>query len=83
MEESPEEIQRDLDRFQNDAIWLGEHREEFLKKYPEQWVAVYHKELVATARSVKGLVHKLERKGIPPGRVVHDFLTEEEFDLIV
>jgi hypothetical protein len=83
MEESPEEIQQSLERFRADAMWLSQHREELLKKYPERWIAVYKKDVVATAKSPKQLFRKVEQKGIRPGKVVHDYLTEEEFDLIV
>ncbi|MPZ13002.1 MAG: hypothetical protein GEU73_01015 [Chloroflexi bacterium] len=77
-----QEIQQDLERFRRDTEYFDRHRQEFLQQYPEQWVAVYHQQVVGAARDPKRLVKQLERKGIPPGLVFHEYVTDQE-DLLI
>lgn len=35
-----------------DRDWAWDHYGEFVKKYPDQWIAVYHKEIVAHGESI-------------------------------
>jgi hypothetical protein len=83
MEESPEELQQSLDRFRADAMYAEEHREELLRKYPERWIAIYMRKVVATAENPDELFRKVEQKGIRPGKVVHRYMTEKGQPLIV
>ncbi len=73
----------ELERFRDDAIYLDEHREELMKKYPERWVAVYNKQVVADAKDHKKLIEKLKDKGISPGRVYRAYLSSKEELLIL
>ena len=82
-QESPREIQADLDRFTRDMLYFDEHREELLRQHPERWVAVYHQQVVGAAKDLERLIRQLERKGIPPGRVFRDYLTDKETLLIL
>ena len=77
-----QEIQEDLERFGRDAEYFDQHRQEFLQQYPEQWVAVYHQQVVGAAKDPKRLIKQLERKGIPPGRVFREYVTDKE-DLLI
>jgi len=77
-----QQIQDDLDRFGRDAEYFDQHRQEFLQRYPEQWVAVYHQQVVGADEDPKRLVEQLERKGIPPGLVFRDYVTDKE-DLLI
>lgn len=77
-----QEVQQDLERFRKDAEYFDEHRQEFLRQYPEQWVAVYHQQVVGAAADPKRLIKQLERKGIPPGQVFREYVTEKE-DLLI
>ena len=77
-----QEIQKDLERFGRDAEYFDRHRHEFLQQYPEQWVAVYHQQVVGAAEDPKRLVKLLERKGIPPGLVFREYVTDKE-DLLI
>jgi hypothetical protein len=35
------------DRVLDDLDWAGEHHTELLNKYRNEWIAIYHKEVVA------------------------------------
>jgi len=77
------EIQEDMDRYRADAAYFEAHRRALLEEYPEQWVAVYHQEVVGAAKDIKRLVKQLERKGIRPGRTYREYLTDKEELLIL
>jgi hypothetical protein len=75
--------QRELERFRDDALYVDEHRDELLQRYPESWVAVLHRQVVADDRDPKRLLKKLEKKGIAPGRVYRAHLSNKEELLIL
>jgi hypothetical protein len=64
-------------------LFLDKHRDELLQRYPERWVAVYNGEVVGAAKDPKRLIRQLERKGIPPGEVYREYLTDREELLIL
>jgi hypothetical protein len=77
------QAQQELDRFRQDMLFLDGHRDELLRRYPERWVAVYNGEVVGAAKDPKRLIRQLERKGIPPGEVYREYLTDREELLIL
>jgi len=76
------QVQQELERFTEDMLYFDQHRQELLRQYPEQWVAIYHQQVVGTDKSLKRLVRQLERKGIPTGRAFVEYNTEQE-DLLI
>jgi hypothetical protein len=73
---------QEIERFRADALYVEQHRAELLKRFLEHWVAVYNQDVVASAKSPADLVTELERRGIPPGDVVHEYLTQQD-DLLI
>ncbi len=63
-------IQDDLDRFTADALYVQEHRQELLQKYPERRIAVYNQEVIGAAKNLPGLLKQVKRRGIPPARSI-------------
>ena len=76
------QVQEELQRHRQDALYFQQHRQELLTRYPEHWLAIYNQQVVAAAKDHKRLLRQLERKGIPPGRVFREYLTDEE-DLLI
>lgn len=72
------DIQQELERSSKDLEYFAAHRQELLKEHTEQWVAIYNQQVVAAAKDVKRLIKHLEKKGIPPGHVVRQYLTGNE-----
>lgn len=77
------QVQQELERYRRDAFYLEQHREELLRQYPEQWIAIYHQQVVGAANDLRRLIRQLERKGIPPGEVFEEFLTNKDELLIL
>ena len=75
-------VEAELARFQADALYLDQHRQELLAQYPDQWVAIYHQQVVGAAKDPKRLLNQLKRKGIPPGEVHRERLSTKE-DLLI
>jgi hypothetical protein len=48
-----DDIMKVKDRYLEDLDWAGEHHTELLKKYRNEWVAIYNKQVVAHGHSGK------------------------------
>ena len=69
-----ETLNRRMDEFARDAEFLQSLMPELRKQCPDRWVAVYQEKVVAYDPTIKGMMRKLERKGIPRGRVAAAFI---------
>jgi len=76
-------IAEDLARYRDDTLYFDAHRDEFVATYPDQWVAIYNKQLVAAAHDLPELLQKLHDRGIPRGRAFKEFVATEDVDLIL
>ena len=77
------EVLHDLERFTADATYFDQHYQDFLKKYPERWVAVYDKHFVAAEEDLVTLIQDLRRKKVPASKVFVEYVTSAEVDLIL
>lgn len=76
-------IQEELDRFTADARFFDEQRDALLERFPEQFVAIYNREVVGAASEMTQLVAELKRRGIPPGEVYHEYLSRKPVTLML
>src|SRR2546421_1387925 len=72
----PKQVDRELRAFRRDAQLLSAKREQLLKTYPEQWVAIYEGKVAATAPTLPRLVHQMKELRIPRGRAAVRFMSE-------
>ena len=77
------EVRPDLERFTADMLYTDEHRGDLLKRYAEQWIAVYNGTVVAADKNLEAVINKLEQLGLHPGHVYQEYLTEREEQLIL
>ena len=77
------QVQQELKRFRNDALYFQQHRRELLARYPDRWVAVYNRQVVGNAADPRRLLSQLKREGIPPSQVYWEHLSTKEELLIV
>lgn len=79
---SPEENERaarELRAFEEDSDWIEEHYQELLAQYPEQWVAVQNKRVIASDPDVTAL-----RAKVPDlAYTSRAFLTKHDGDVIL
>lgn len=76
------QAQQELERYTQDRLWFEQHHDELLQRYPERWVGIYNQQVVAAAKDLGRFIRQIKTKGIPPGDVYREYLTEEETLLI-
>ena len=76
-------IVQELERHRNDALYFEERRQELLEQFPDHWIAVYNKEVVATAKRLPQLIRKLDKQGVPRGKVFVEYLSTKDEILIL
>ena len=72
-----------LDQFTADALFVDSHRQDLLRRYPDQWIAVHQGEVVATAGEIEDLLGQVERAGLPAGHVYREFQSSDDELLIL
>ncbi len=77
------EIASHLDQFSQDTMYLASIRPELQNKYPDHWVAVYEKKIIATAPTLKEVMRTLQANKIPTARAVVDFLRAEPIAMVL
>ncbi|HEY8744401.1 MAG TPA: hypothetical protein VIU62_15000 [Chloroflexota bacterium] len=77
------EIQADQAHYHRDVMYVQDHYDELMDKYPEQWVAVYGETVVGVHADLELLVKRLRLQGVPPEHTVTEFLTREEVVWII
>lgn len=73
-----DETRTGLQRFHGDAEYFDAHHQEFLDRYPEQWVAVYDRQVVGADADFYTLLDELKAKGVPLEKAVIERVTREE-----
>lgn len=58
-----EEILRMMDEAERNSKFIQAHYQELLQQYPDSWIAVYQEEVVASSKSNKALVKKMDALG--------------------
>ena len=76
-------IQSQLKRFTKDTKFLESIRPELTNKYPDQWIAVYQKEVVAVDKSLKRLIDHLKDTNIPASDTVVELLRTKRIPMIL
>ena len=78
-----EEDMADLRRFGEDCRYVGAIHDELLRQYPDRWVAVYLKEVIAVASTHEELLLEVSSLGHRPGNVATRFMHTNPPRLIV
>lgn len=60
-----EDIRALMDQFDRDQQFLTDNREDLLRKYADEFVAVYHERIVAHSKNEASLLTKLAKQRIP------------------
>jgi hypothetical protein len=80
---SPKEIARDLRTFSRSARVVSSNERQLLKKYPKQWIAVYNGKVCAAAKSLDGVISKLEKQGLPANQSIIQYMDTSGIKLIL
>ncbi len=83
---SPEDrakIEGYLRQFEKDSTFLNDHRREWTKEYPDQWVIVFNEELVANGPTIESALHAAEEKNVPTHLAALEYLSSKPISLIL
>ena len=78
-----EEIASQLRQFREDSEFLERLRPELQSMYPNCWIAVYEKTVVAVAWTVRDIMQQLEDQKVPKARAVLNLLNTNPVPLIL
>lgn len=70
-------------RFREDSLYFNEREEEFLRLYPDQWVAVYDKQFAGADADINRLLKDLKARGYPLESVVIRPMSTEDVTWIL
>ena len=73
----------ELRRFQQDTDYLRTHWDDLLERYPEQWIAIYNREVVGVAPDFDRILGELKKCGVPIGRARIEHMTRHDDVLIL
>ena len=68
---------------QNDNQWLQKHYKEIQDKYPNKFVAVVDKTIIAAGEKIETVLKNVEEKGKNPAMVLIEFIPEKGLILIL
>ena len=60
-----DDIMVEMQHFKEDALFFNAHHREILRLYPDQWVAVYDKQVVGADEDFRLLMKDLKALGYP------------------
>lgn len=72
-----------LKRFKKEIDYYQAHHDELLEQYPEEWVAIFNRAVVAADSEPEKLLATLREKGVPVERALVEHLTRHEDTLIL
>lgn len=73
----------ELERFKRDIDYYESHREELLKQYPEQWVAIFNEQVAGADTDFDRLLTVLDERRVPSERALIKRVTAKDEQLIL
>jgi hypothetical protein len=69
---------KELDQVRTDRLYYQQHYQELLRQHPEQWVAIYHHQLVGADADLDALLGGLKETGVPATHAFIDHVTAKD-----
>lgn len=73
-----EAFDRKFQQYGKSVAFIDKNLQELLKKYKENWVAVYDARVVANSKKYEDVERKIQTAGLPIDEVVIKFLTSRK-----
>ena len=73
-----EEFQRKSKQYGDSLSFVEEHRDELLKKYNENWIAIYKSKVIAHAKKFEELMQKISSTKLPIGEILVEFMSSRK-----
>ena len=59
------------------------HRDELVKQYPDQWIAVHRKEVIGHNKDLLSLVRELRKSGLPLQNIALEMLGTKDIPVVL
>lgn len=69
----------DMRLFEEDYIWIEDNRAQFIRRYPNQWIAVKDHRIIANNPNLEDLLRQLP----DPSHTAVDFITPEHREVVL
>ena len=80
---NPVRLHRELSSFRRAARVLSSHHQRLIEKYPNQWIAVYGEEVIASGSTLDAVLKEMARRKVPQGRTVVHFVEKSQRTMIL
>jgi hypothetical protein len=80
---TPGQIDRELRAFAKAAEILSSDHPRLIDEYPSRWIGIYRGRVAASAKSLKSLMARLRKSGVPSERTIIRFIAKNERTLIL
>ena len=77
------EIHEGLRAYSNRVEQMEARRAELTKQYPDKWVAMANRDIVAVAESLTALITEVDKQGIPRFGLVVEYLDTKPRNMIL
>jgi len=71
-------LRESITAFERGKSFIDSNREEFLKRYPDCWIAVYEQQIIATDKNLKNLIDTIRKRAIRTQDVAVDLITTKK-----
>ena len=78
-----ERLKRDWDESNRNIKFLNSNYESLLNQYPDQWIALHHEKVIATAPTHEDLLLILDERGIRNTGELTEFMNTNPMPLIL
>ena len=80
---TPKKLDRELRAFSRTARVFSSNERSLLKKYPNQWVALYGGKVRVSAKSLDGVLSKIKQQGVPANEALIRYMDTSGRKLIL
>jgi len=67
---TPKQIDRELRSFSRAAKVLSSYRPRLIETHPKKWISIHNGKVRATAKSFRGLIAQLKKRGLRPNDTI-------------
>ncbi len=78
-----DDLKVEMRHFDEDTLFFNDHHREIRRLHPDQWVAVYDKQVVGADEDLRRLLKGLKARGYPPGKSLIRLMETNPMNLIV
>ena len=78
-----DDIMVEMQHFKEDTLFVNDNAREIRRLYPDQWVAVYDKQVIGADADLDRLLDDLKELGYPPGKSLIKRVETNPMNLIV